>query len=238
MVYAVRYLLIALYTVLWGTLAIPLFLLDRTRAPSWVARNWIAWVLATCGVRVEADGLENLRASQPCVIMSNHQSVFDIAAIVHTLPIPWRFVAKRELLKIPFFGWALALADQVVVDRDDREQAVASLKRAAERVRGGVSVIIFPEGTRSHDARLKPVESFKSGGFHLAIEARVPIVPTTVSGSHRITPKRSLKIHSGAIKVHYGKPIPTAELSIDDRNELKRRVHEALLAGYDPAFQL
>jgi 1-acyl-sn-glycerol-3-phosphate acyltransferase len=146
-------------------------------------------------------------------------------------------VAKRELLRVPFFGWALALADQVVIDRDDREQAVASLKRAAERIRGGVSVIIFPEGTRSPDARLKPVESFKSGGFHLAIEARVPIVPTTVSGSHHITPKRSLKIRSGVIKVHYGKPIPTAELSIDDRNELKRRVREALLAGYDPAFQ-
>jgi 1-acyl-sn-glycerol-3-phosphate acyltransferase len=238
MVYAARYLLIALYTVLWGTLAVPLFLIDRTRAPTWVARNWIAWVLATCGVRVEADGFENLNASQPCVIMSNHQSVFDIAAIVHTVPIPWRFVAKRELLRIPFFGWALALADQVVVDRGDREQAVASLKRAAERIRGGVSVIIFPEGTRSHDARLKPVEKFKSGGFHLAIEARVPIVPATVSGSHHIAPKKSLKIHSGVIKVHYGRPIPTADLSIDDRNELKRRVREALLAGYDPAFQL
>jgi 1-acyl-sn-glycerol-3-phosphate acyltransferase len=238
MIYVARYLLIALYTVLWGTLAVPLFLIDRSRAPNWVARNWISWVLASCGVRVEADGLENLSQSQPCVIMSNHQSVFDIAAIVRTLPIPWRFVAKRELVRIPFFGWALALADQVVIDRDDREQAVASLKRAAERIRGGMSVIIFPEGTRSPDARLKPVESFKSGGFHLAIEARVPIVPTTVSGSHRITPKNSLKIRSGSIKVHYGKPIPTAELSIDDRNALKRRVREALLAGYDPAFEL
>ena len=238
MIYLARYLLIALYTVLWGTLAVPLFLIDRKRAPNWVARNWIGWVLATCGVRVEAEGLEHLRAGQPCVIMSNHQSVFDIAAIVSTLPIPWRSVAKRELVRVPFFGWALALADQVVIDRGDREQAVASLKRAAARIRGGVSVIIFPEGTRSPDARLKPIESFKSGGFHLAIEAGVPIVPTTVSGSHRITPKRSLKIHSGPIKVHYGEPIPTAHLTIEDRHELKRRVRDALLAGYDPAFQL
>ena len=237
MIYAVRYLLIALYTVLWGSLAVPLFLVDPKRAPNWVARNWIAWVLASCGVRVEADGLENLSASQPCVIMSNHQSVFDIAAIVHSLPTPWKFVAKRELLRVPFFGWALALADQVVIDRGDREQAVASLKRAAERIRGGVSVIIFPEGTRSPDARLKPVEEFKSGGFHLAIESGVPIVPVTVSGSYRITPKRSLRIESGRVLIRYGKPIPTAQLRVEDRAELKRRVREAILAGYDPELQ-
>jgi len=89
---------------------------------------------------------------------------------------------------VPLFGWALALANQVIIDRDNRAQAIQSLSRAAERIRSGENVILFPEGTRADDAVL---HEFKSGGFHLALEAGVPIIPTTVSGSHPVTPKRS-----------------------------------------------
>lgn len=234
MIYFVRYLLVALYTIFWGVLGVVLGLVDRSgRGVLWVGRNWIHWCLVTCGVEVEARGLEGV--PQPCVVMSNHQSVFDIAALVHTFPHPvWRFVAKRELLRIPFFGWALALANQVIIDRGDNEKAVRSLKLAAQRVRNGENVLIFPEGTRSSDAIL---HDFKSGGFHLAIEAGVPIVPVTVSGSHHITPKRSLRIEKGRVLIRYGKPIPTDTLGIDDRNDLKKRVREAILAGYDPELQ-
>jgi 1-acyl-sn-glycerol-3-phosphate acyltransferase len=233
-VYFVRYLLVASYTIFWGVIGVVLGLVDRSgRGVLWVGRNWIRWCLATCGVEVEARGLEGV--PQPCVAMCNHQSVFDIAALVHTFPHPlWRFVAKRELLRIPFFGWALALANQIIIDRGDNEKAVRSLKRAAQRVRNGENVLIFPEGTRSSDAIL---HDFKSGGFHLAIESGVPIVPVTVSGSHRITPKRSLRIESGRVLIRYGKPIPTDSLDIEDRNDLKKRVREAILAGYDLELQ-
>jgi len=101
-------------------------------------------------------------------------------------------------------------------------------------VRRGANVILFPEGSRSPTGELRP---FKSGGFHLAIQAGVPVVPATVSGSRRITPKHSLRVESGTVKIVYGKPIPTAGLDIEDREELKRKVREAILAGYDPAFQ-
>jgi len=138
-IYVVRYLLVALCTVFWGTFGLILFpLARRGSAVMFVARNWVAWMLACCGVRVEPDGLENL--SEPVVIMSNHQSVFDIAALIYTLPLEWRFVAKKELLWIPFFGWALAAADQVIIDRSDREKSVRSLRRAAERVRRFVGI--------------------------------------------------------------------------------------------------
>jgi 1-acyl-sn-glycerol-3-phosphate acyltransferase len=233
MLYTARFCLIALYTVVWGaiaTVAAPF----SGEAIVWVARNWIRWIFATCGVRVEVEGLEHVAAAKTAVYMSNHQSVLDIGAIVETLPVSWRFVAKKELTYVPFFGWALGLSDQIVIDRGNRRRSIESLRRAAERVRGGVNVIIFPEGTRSPDGTLQP---FKSGGFHLALDAQVPVIPVTVSGSASLTPKQSLEVRSGTIKVVYGAPIPTAGLAGRDRERLKQRVAEAIRAGYDPELQ-
>lgn len=236
-IYVLRYLLISIYTIVWGTIGVTIAPLDRSgRASSWVARSWIRWVLWSCRISVRAEGLENLRQAAPCVIMANHQSVFDIAAIVAILPVHWKFVAKRELLWIPFFGWALALGRQVVIDRGQRERALRSLAHAARRMREErFSVVIFPEGTRSREARLGP---FKSGGFHMAIEAGVPIVPATVSGSQRITPKHSLRVESGVIGLRFGAPISTrGRESREARRALQDEVRQAIEAGFDPALQ-
>ena len=109
-----------------------------------------------------------------------------------------------------------------------------SLAAAAERVRTGANVIVFPEGTRQDSGGLG---EFKSGGFHLALEAGVPIVPVSVSGSRRITPRKSLRVESGTMRVRYGEPIPTKELTLEDRSALKERVREAILDGFDPEIQ-
>jgi 1-acyl-sn-glycerol-3-phosphate acyltransferase len=168
--------------------------------------------------------------------MSNHQSLVDIAAIVMTLPRSqsWRFVAKRELTRVPIFGQVLVASRHIIIDRGDRERAVASLREAARRIRSGTSVIIFPEGTRSSDGRL---QRFKSGPFHLAIESQVPIVPVTVSGSQRITPKSRLLVYPGVVKIVYGTPIPTRGETIEARKALAARVRRAIATGYDVAFQ-
>lgn len=235
MIYVYRYAMIALYTVFWGILACGVGLVDRSGEKIiWIGRRWISWILATCHIEVECEGLENVDMTQPYVFMSNHQSVFDIAAIVSTIPVSWRFVAKRELVWIPFFGWALGMGGHVIIDRSRRDRAVKTLKQAAERIRSGTNVIIFPEGTRSPTGSMGP---FKSGGFHLALEAEVPILPITVSGSQRITPKRSLRIDSGRVKIRYGKPIPTAGLDLERRESLKDEVRRAISAGYDPELQ-
>ena len=235
MVYVYRYLMIVLYTVFWGVVACVLAFVDRTgEGVIWVARNWVSWILATCHIELECEGLDRIDARQPYVFMSNHQSVIDTAAIVATLPVSWRFVAKRELVWIPFFGWALGLGGHVIIDRGDHDSAIRSLKRAAERIRAGTNVIIFPEGTRSESGTLG---EFKSGGFHLAIEAGVPILPITVSGSKRITPKGSLRIESGRVRILYGEPIPTAGSGLEARGELKDRVRRAIVAGFDPDLQ-
>ena len=235
MVYVYRYLMIVLYTVFWGVVACLLAFVDRSgEGVIWVARHWVSWILATCRIEVECEGLDRIDASQPYVFMSNHQSVIDTAAIVATLPVSWRFVAKRELVWIPFFGWALGLGGHVIIDRGRHDSAVQSLRRAADRIRSGTNVIIFPEGTRSESGVLG---EFKSGGFHLAIEAGVPILPITVSGSKRITPKGSLRIESGRVRILYGEPIPTADLGVEARGQLKDRVRRAIVAGFDPDLQ-
>jgi 1-acyl-sn-glycerol-3-phosphate acyltransferase len=228
-IYVLRYGLIAFHTAFWAGLACLASPLPRSgEMVRWISESYMRSILWSCGVTVEAAGLENLRADQPYVFMSNHRSVFDIAAMVVTNPTNWRFVAKKELVWIPIFGWAMALAGHIIVDRSNRARSVRSLERAAERVRGGLSVIIFPEGTRSRTREMGP---FKSGGFHLAIQAGVPIVPVSIWGSDQITPKSSLRIESGSIGMFYGKPIATESLAVEDRGALKEEVRQTIQQG-------
>lgn len=228
--------LVGLYTILVGPPIIVASFFDGGRTMMVLGRLWIRAILATFGVRIEAAGLENVPTHAPVILMSNHQSLIDIAAIVSTLPRTqrWRFVAKKELARIPIFGQALVASGHIIIDRGDRGRAVESLRRAAEIIRAGTTVIVFPEGTRSPLGNLR---AFKSGPFHLAIEAQVPIVPVTVSGSQRITPKGQLIVHRGAVKITYGMPIPTRGVTLEGRKELSDRVREAITRGYDVAFQ-
>ena len=229
-------LLVAIYTVVIGPPIIVASFFDGGRTMMRLGRVWMRGILATFGVRIEAAGLENVPTHGPVILMSNHQSLIDIGAIVLTLPRTqrWRFVAKRELARVPIFGWALVASGHVIIDRGNHDRAIASLRRAAEMIRAGTTVIVFPEGTRSPRGNLR---TFKSGPFHLALEAQVPIIPVTVSGSQKITPKGTLHVNRGTAKIVYGKPIPTRGLTLADRKELAARVRTAIAQGYDLTFQ-
>jgi 1-acyl-sn-glycerol-3-phosphate acyltransferase len=233
---ALQLFLVSVYTLVIGPPILVASFFDGGRTMLRLGRVWVRWIVRSFGVRIEAEGLENVPTHAPVILMSNHQSLCDIAAIVLTLPesVSWRFVAKRELTRVPIFGQVLVASGHVIIDRGDRAKAVESLHRAAERIRAGTTVIVFPEGTRSPDGHLR---HFKSGPFHLALEAQVPIVPVTVSGSQRVTPKGELRVRPGTVKITYGKPIPTRGLSIEHRKQLAARVREAIAQGYDLAFQ-
>jgi 1-acyl-sn-glycerol-3-phosphate acyltransferase len=190
----------------------------------WLARRaWSPSALWLAGADLEVRRLAPL-PDGPAIYVSNHESALDIWVLFCAIPRNLRFLAKRELFHIPIFGWYLALAGFVAVDRENHARAVAALKRAGEIVRGGISLIVFPEGTRSTDARVHP---FKKGPFVLAMEARVPVVPVAIVGTSAITPKRRLEVHPGTVRVATGAPIDPRAFA--DKSELLREVRRRVI---------
>jgi 1-acyl-sn-glycerol-3-phosphate acyltransferase len=155
--------------------------------------------------------------------MSNHQSMFDIPALIAAIPNQTRFLAKRELFKIPIFGWALWIGGFVPVERGDRSRSRVTLDAASDRLRRHLSLLIFPEETRSRDGRLLP---FKSGGFLLAAKAGVPVVPAGVHGTMRVQPKGRYTMTPGEVTVRFGAPVAVP----DDGARAKRALVHAVRA--------
>jgi 1-acyl-sn-glycerol-3-phosphate acyltransferase len=178
---------------------------------------------------VEVEGLEKIDPKQAYVFAANHQSQFDIFALLGHLPVQFRWLAKIELFRIPIFGAAMKGAGYIPIDRSDRRKAFQSIDQAAAKVREGTSIVIFPEGTRSLDGKLK---DFKKGGFHLAIKSQRPIVPVSISGTFAILPKRGFRINPRAVRLHFSDPMPTASLTAQDRSWListiRRQIQENL----------
>jgi 1-acyl-sn-glycerol-3-phosphate acyltransferase len=190
------------------------------------------WInLVACCVRVHVQRLGWLDPRRAYVFMSNHTSQYDVLAAVAALEeFELRWVAKKELTRIPVFGWALKHSGHIIIDRSNHEQAIASLRAARAQMEDGISVMIFPEGTRGTAG--KPLLPFKKGGFMLALETGFPIVPLAIRGSGRILPRGSRFPASGDIEVVVGPPIPVAGL---DRDELMQRVRDFLSAYVDDA---
>jgi 1-acyl-sn-glycerol-3-phosphate acyltransferase len=186
---------------------------------------WAKVALWISGVKVDVKGLENVDSEVPRVYATNHQSYFDIFALFACLPVSFRFVLKQELMRIPVFGSAIKSAGHVAVDRTDHRKAVKSMDEAAEKMKRGASMLIFPEGTRSEDGRLQP---FKNGGFRLALKAGVDVVPVAIINSRHIVPKGSLRINKGTFGLSIGKPIPVRDYSKKDVDKLMQRVRDAI----------
>jgi len=193
-----------------------------------LARFWSWLILKTYRVRCRAVFHPQFSPCIPCIYVANHQSQFDIPALVLAMPTDFRIVAKRELLYIPIFGWALWLAGFIFIDRTDREKAIRRLDRTVRIVRRGVSVVVFAEGTRSPDGRLLP---FKKGGFVLALQAGVPVVPVSIRGGREVLPKGSLRVRPGTIEVLFGAPVLTTDYSLDTKDALIATVRERIGEG-------
>ena len=222
-------LLLGLATLLLGVPAILVMLVVPNGDPLlWFARPWARLIAASFGVRVAASGAGRIPRDRACVYMCNHQSHFDIIALLLALPGQYRMLGKKSLFRIPVFGWALWLAGFISVDRSDRDKAIASVERAARTVRKGRSVVIFPEGSRSPDGLLQPL---KKGGFHLALSAGAPIVPVAIVGGRAILAKGSLDIRPGLMEVRIGAPIETAVGDPRGVDGLIPEVRSALEAG-------
>jgi 1-acyl-sn-glycerol-3-phosphate acyltransferase len=209
------------------------------RAPAslhdWVHRNWGRTELWAAGVRIRVRGLENVSHTSPQIFVANHQSIFDIFAILAYVPASVRFVAKKELGRIPIFALAMRAAGHVFIDRKDRRGASEAMLLAGERMqRDRLSLGLFPEGTRSPTGSLR---EFKRGTFALAIGTQVPIVPLAVDGGYRVSTRG--RIRAGWMDLSLGAPMPTEGKTAEDRDEVlgavRREISGMLEAGRVPA---
>ncbi|MGQ0714016.1 MAG: lysophospholipid acyltransferase family protein [Gemmatimonadaceae bacterium] len=196
----------------------------RIRNARWIyegmPRLWCKAILRAAGVRMRLHGEQNVPRNEARVYVVNHVSWFDVFALASYLP-RYRFIAKKELFKIPIFGAAARATAGIEIDRTNRKAAFQAYEMAARDVKEGLSVVVYPEGTRGYDYRLRP---FKKGPFVLAIAAHVPIVPTIIHGTIEIQPKGSFRIRPGVIDIEFLDPVPTAGLTYADRDQLMQTV--------------
>ena len=189
----------------------------------YVTRAWSRGLLAAAGVDLKV--AKAYRTQSPAVIVANHEGLFDIPALLASLPVQTRFMAKRSLFHIPIFGWALRIAGFIPVDRGDRSRAKEVVRMAAERMQAGASIVVFPEATRSLEDRLLP---FKPGALLVARRARAPIVPAGIRGSREILRRGSFLVRPGIIEIRYGDAVtsesgsssPSGAGKAGDRSEL------------------
>jgi len=188
-------------------------------------RRWSRYVLKWSGIDVHPKGLSNIPEDKPVVFVANHQSFFDILAIGATVPGTFRFVAKRELKKVPIMGGSLRAAGHIYIDRQKRQSAFGSYQKAAEKVKSGISAMVFGEGTRSRTGNLLP---FKKGPFVLAIAAQVPVVPVYIAHTFGILPKGHWRIRPHPVTLYFGEPISTAGLDYENRKELLKTTQRVI----------
>lgn len=214
-------------TVVWGIIAVGICLLSRRAAfhcgTIW---SWMLCRLAFCWVSMR--GRHNAGKGQSYVIMTNHQSHFDVLALYGHWGRQFRWVMKESLRKVPGLGWYCAAGGHVFIDRSDREKAIASLRAVRPLLAGGISVIFFPEGTRSNDGRLMP---FKKGGFMMALDMGLPILPVSISGSRHVLPNGTLKLLPGHVRITVHEPIDVKDYGVERRDELMRDVRKAIASG-------
>jgi 1-acyl-sn-glycerol-3-phosphate acyltransferase len=223
--------LLVVVTLFYSILAIVSVLFDRTGSMYHsIGRTWANLALRIFGVKVHLVGFENLEKGTTYVYVSNHASMFDIPAVIGSIPDEVRIVYKKELAYIPIWGWALAVGHYISIDRFSAKDAMKSLDEAAEKIRQGASVLLFAEGTRTRTGKLLP---FKRGAFSLAAKSGIPVVPLTINNSFNILPKGSLRIRPADIFLIVDKPIMTS--SVDgkaDEMRLMQAVKSAISKHY------
>jgi len=218
---------IGLYTIGLGTLSLVAGLVDRSgtfahRCAQW----WSRAILWTSGVRVVRAGVLPPGEGAGCIFVANHASTYDIPVLFAALPRQLRIIAKAGLGRFPFIGWHLARSGHLLVDRTNPGAAV--FKRMQRMARHGVSLIVFPEGSRTSDGQ---VMKFKGGVFLLAIESGLPIVPVSIAGSRVVMPKGRLTVCPAVVRVTIHESIPTVGLGRDDARRLAERVRAVVASG-------
>ncbi len=216
------------WSAFWISAALVVMALSLNPAvPLAMARRFWAPGLLTFGfTKLQLAALPDVDWGKPHVFVMNHQSMLDIPCAFAAIPANLRFVAKHSLKFVPFLGWYMWATGMIFVNRSDRSKAIRSIGDAAARIRGGVNILAFPEGTRSDNGDVLP---FKHGIFVLALEAGVPVVPVAIENSGRLLPSGTFSLRPGVVRMKIGTPIPTAGRRVEDRDALAREVRSAVM---------
>lgn len=222
--------LIILCTIAYGSVNLVVSLFETSgRRQVAIARAWARMLLRVSFVRMRIEGLEKIDPNGSYVFVANHLSYMDTPCILAAIPVQFRFMAKKGLFKIPFLGYHLSRAGHIAVPRDNPREAIKAMIEAGKMLRErGISVLIFPEGGRSAQAKLQP---FKEGAFYIAINSGVPVIPVALIGSEKILPFGSGTVSPGRVTLRIGDPIPTEGLTMKDRSRLSQ-------ASYDAVYDL
>jgi 1-acyl-sn-glycerol-3-phosphate acyltransferase len=229
--------LIVLATVLFASASVATSFFDATgRRQARIAVAWSRALLRITGVRVHVEGMQHISPDGVYVFASNHVSYMDTPVVLGNVPVQFRFLAKRGLFTIPFLGTHLQRAGHIPVFRGNARQNLKTLGMAAETVQKlGISLLIFPEGGRSHDGALGP---FTEGAAYIAIKAGVPLVPLTLTGTRAVLPFGSGFPRPGRVRMVIGTPIPTEGLTLKCRERITAQARDQVVAAQEQATVL
>ena len=199
------------------------------RNAEWVHKEQQFWSRAffwLLFLPVSVDGEEHIQPGQSYVFVSNHQSMFDVWLIYGWLPVIFKWLMKAELRKVPFIGSGCKAAGHIFVERRNAKAALESLKEVEKQLVGGVSTVIFPEGTRSENGE---VGRFKRGAFQIALDLGLPVIPLSLTGCYEVMPKGKAFVHRHPVHMHIGEPIDLKQF--EDPNEAIEAVRNAVING-------
>ncbi|MCL2688349.1 MAG: 1-acyl-sn-glycerol-3-phosphate acyltransferase [Chitinispirillia bacterium] len=213
--------MIMFFAVIYAAITIPVSFFNSRFARN-VAREWNLRVLELGGVKIKIIGKEKLDPSERYVFISNHQSALDIPIIYTGVGGQISFIAKKELFKIPVFGWGMSAIGHIAIDRSNSRRALDSMNKAVEKLqKENISLVLFPEGTRSKDGK---VGEFKTASFTLAIKSGVKIVPVGIKNAIACLPPNSLRVRPGKVTFEIGDPIALEDIEGKSKGELCTKV--------------
>jgi 1-acyl-sn-glycerol-3-phosphate acyltransferase len=220
--------LLLIHTTISSALALLCGLIDRSHKAYFIlTKIFSAPVLVISGIKVKITGKENVIPKTPYVFVSNHRSLFDIPVLQRYVPNDFSFVFKKEIARVPLFGWQMQLGPHIIIDRQNPSKAMKSIEKAKKMLmHKKISVLLFPEGTRSKTGEMLP---FKRGAFHLSTQVGFPIIPVSISGTENLFQKKPFKINPGNVKLHFGEPILSNNISTrKEELELMEKVRDII----------
>lgn len=198
------------------------------------AVTWAQLCALLTPIRVVVEGAEHAQRDRSYVVVSNHQSIYDIFVIYGWLRLDLKWVMKQELRKIPAIGIGCEKAGHIFVERRNPKKAAAAINAALARLGDGIGILFYPEGTRSADGRLLP---FKKGAFRTAIDQQIPLLPVTLVGTRTILPARTLRLFPGTVRMVIHPPIETAGMTVEQVDELSQRARQVISSAMPPELR-